>query len=74
MCWDFIKKDRHWALFLSGAFFAVFLITLIFYLLDIEMAVFGITITRPLMIIRMAVTLVLAYLFLKYAEKGHKRK
>lgn len=70
MCLSYLKKNRNWALFLAGMFFAAFMMSLIFYLLNIEITVFGITITKQLLIFRMIVTLAVAYLLLKHAEKA----
>lgn len=74
MCLSYLKKSRNWALFLSGFAFAVFITSLALFLAGIEITIFGVTITKQLLIIRTAFALIISFLFLKYAEKASSKR
>ena len=74
MCWKYFRQKRNWALWLSGFFAMGALSNLIFGLLNIEVTVFGITVTQQLALIRFAVYAVLSYLFLWYWSKAQARR
>lgn len=76
MCLAYLKKNRNWALWLSGFFGASALSALGLAVLNQPITAFGITLDRNLYLARFIVTGAIAYLLLHYWSKaqGKRRK
>ena len=74
MCLAYLKKNRNWALWLSGFFSAVALSSLVLAIINLPLKVFGMTLDRNLYFIRFAVLGLLAYLLLRYWGKAQAKQ
>ncbi len=70
MCLEQLKKNRNWALWLSGFFGSVSLSSLVFALTSSTMTIFGVPISRNLLLLRFVVTAAASYLLIAYWAKA----
>ena len=74
MCIGYLKKNRNWALWLSGFSGASALSALGLAVLNQPITAFGITLDRNLYLIRFIVLGLLAYLLLRYWGKAQAKQ
>ena len=74
MYWAHLKKNRNWALWLSGFFGAGALTNLGLAFLGQPITAFGVTLDRNLYVLRFAVHGFIAYLLLHYWGMAQERK
>lgn len=74
MCWAHLKKNRNWALWLSGFFGAGALTNLGLAVLNQPITAFGVTLDRNLYALRFLVHGFIAYVLLLYWGKAQKKK
>ena len=74
MCFGYLKKNRNWALWLSGFFGAGALTNLGFAIINQPLTVFGITLDRNLYLARFLIHGAIAYLLLHYWGKAQRKR
>lgn len=74
MCWDLLKKNRSWALWISGFFGATALSNLALAAINQPITFYGMTLDRNIYLLRFAIHAVLAYVFLHYWNKAQKKR
>jgi len=73
MCYSYLKKNRNWALWLSGFFGATAISNLFLALINQPITFMGIVLDRNLYLLRFAIQSVLAYVFIHYWGKAQRK-
>ncbi len=74
MCLDSLKKNRNWALWLSGLFGAVSLGSLALAILNQPLTILGIALDRNIYLIRFVITAAISCLLLHYWGKAQRKR